>query len=65
MAMLSIGLGLVLSRRFNGQVIAGVIGLVALAGLARENHARTRARLGAWDKQHNLRHQRTAKIRPA
>jgi hypothetical protein len=63
--MLSIGLGLVLSRRFGGRVIAGVIGLAALAGLARENQARTRARLGAWDKQQNLRHQRTAKIRPA
>jgi hypothetical protein len=65
MAMLSIGLGLLLSRRFHVQVIAAVIGLAALAGLARENQARTRVRLGAWDKQQNLRHQRTAKIRPA
>jgi hypothetical protein len=63
--MLRIGLGLLLSRPFHVQVIAGVIGLAALAGLVRENQARTRARLAAWDNRQNLRYQRTAKARPA
>jgi hypothetical protein len=63
--MLRIGLGLLLSRPFHKQVIAGVIGLAALAGLARENQARTRARLAAWDKRQNLRYRRTVKARPA
>jgi hypothetical protein len=63
--MLRIGLGLLLSRPFHELVIAAVIGLAALVGLARENQARTRARLGAWDKGQNLRYQRTAKARPA
>jgi hypothetical protein len=63
--MFRIGLGLVLSRPFHEVVIAGVIGLAALAGLARENEARTRARLAAWDKRQNLRYQRTVKARPA
>jgi hypothetical protein len=59
MALLRIGLGLLLSSRFLVHVIAGVIGLAALAGLARENEARTVVRLAAWDKQQKLRHQRT------
>ena len=63
--MFRIGLGLVLSRPFHEVVIAGVIGLAALAGLARENQARTRARLAAWDKRQNLRYERTVKARPA
>jgi hypothetical protein len=46
-------------------VITAVIGLAALVGLARQNQARTRVRFAAWDKQQNLRHQRTTKIRPA
>jgi len=63
--MFRIGLGLLLSRPFHELVIAGVIGLAALAGLARENQARTRARLAAWDKRQDLRYQRTAQARPA
>ena len=63
--MLRIGLGLLLSRPFHELVIGGVIGLAALAGLARENQARTRARLAAWDKRQDLRYQRTAQARPA
>jgi len=59
--VLLIGLGLLRSRRFPGQVIIGVIGLVALARLARENQARAWARLVAWDKRQNLRYQRSAK----
>jgi hypothetical protein len=42
------------SHLFHGQVIIGVIGLSALAGLARENQARARARLAAWDRARKL-----------
>jgi hypothetical protein len=59
-ALLRIGLGFLLSSRFLVHVITGLIGLAALAGLAQENEARTVVRLAAWDKQQNLRHQRTA-----
>ncbi len=38
------------SRRFHVQVIIGVIGLGALASIARENQAAALARLAAWDK---------------
>jgi hypothetical protein len=62
--MLRIGFGLLLSRQFHELVIAGVIGLAALAGLARENQARARTRLAAWDKRQNLRYERTVKARP-
>jgi hypothetical protein len=65
MAMLRIGLGLLGSRPFHKLVITAVIGLAALAGLARENQARTFVRVAAWDRQQNLRHQRTARTRPA
>jgi hypothetical protein len=65
MAILRIGLGILLSRRFHELVICAVIALAALAGLARENQTRTWARLVAWDRRQNLRHQRTAKARPA
>ena len=63
--MLRIGLGILLSHPFHKLVITAVIGLAALAGLTRENRARTFARMAAWDKQQKLRQQRTAKIRPA
>jgi len=63
--MLRIGLGLLLSRPFHKLVITAVIGLAALMGLARENQARSVARLSAWDKAQNLRRQRAAKIGPA
>lgn len=65
MAIVRIGLGLLLSRRFHEHVIVGVIVVAALVGLARENQARSLARLAAWNKQQDLRHQHTAKIRPA
>jgi len=65
MVVLLIGLGLLRSRRFPGRVIIGVIGLVALARLARENQVRAWARLVAWDKRQNLRYQRSAKTGPA
>jgi hypothetical protein len=42
------------SRHVHEQVIIGVIGLSALAGLARENQARARARVAAWDKATRL-----------
>jgi hypothetical protein len=64
-ALLRIGLGLLRSRPLQELVITAVIGLAALVGLARQNQARTRVRFAAWDKQQNLRHQRTTKIRPA
>jgi hypothetical protein len=65
MAMLRIGLGILRSRPFLKLVIAAVIGLAALVGLARENEARNRARMIAWDKAQKLRRQGTAKARPA
>jgi hypothetical protein len=42
------------SRHVHGQVIIGVIGLSALAGLCPGNQARARARLAAWDKEWRL-----------
>ena len=42
------------SRHVHEQVIIGVIGLNALAGLARGNQARARARVAAWDKARRL-----------
>jgi hypothetical protein len=42
------------SRRFHGQVIIGVIVVVALAGLARETRSSAFARLAAWDKARRL-----------
>jgi hypothetical protein len=65
MAMLRIGLGILRSRPFLKLVIAAVIGLAALVGLARENEARNRGRMIAWDKAQKLRRQGTAKARPA
>jgi len=63
--MYRVGLGLLLSFPLHKLVITAVIGLAALAGLARENQARTVARVAAWDKAQNLRRQGAAKIRPA
>jgi len=59
--ILLIGLGFLRSRLVAEAAIAGAVGLVALAGLARENQARTRARLGDWDRRQTLRHQRPVK----
>ena len=42
------------SRGVHGQVIIGVIGLSALAGLCPGNQARARARMTAWDKARRL-----------
>lgn len=53
------------SRRFHERLIVGGIVLAALSRLARENQARTLARLAAWDKRRNPRSARTAKARPA
>ncbi len=64
-AVRRIWLGVLLSHPFRELVIAGVISVAALAGLARENQVRTLARLAAWEKQQILRQQRKAKIRPA
>jgi hypothetical protein len=65
MAMLRIGLGLLRSRQLHEQVIFGIIGLAALAGIARENQARAVTRLAAWNQQQTLRLQRKTKARPA
>jgi hypothetical protein len=65
MALLTIGLGLLRSRRFQESVIVGVVGLVALIALARQSNARARARLIAWDQKQTLRMQRRAKTRSA
>jgi hypothetical protein len=40
--------------RFHGRVIVSVVGLAALASLARENQARVKARLVAWDRARRL-----------
>jgi hypothetical protein len=42
------------SRHVHEQVIIGVIGPSALAGLARENQARARAHMAAWAKARRL-----------
>jgi hypothetical protein len=65
MAMLRIGLGLLRSRQLHAQLITGIIGLAALAGIARENQARAVTRLAAWNQQQTLRLQRKTKTRPA
>ena len=57
--------GLLRNRRFQQNVITGIIGLVALTRLMRESQARNRARLIAWDKKQYLRRHRNAGARPA
>ena len=64
-ALLRIGLGVLLSHPFRKAVITAVLGVAAVAGLARENQVRTVARVGVWNEQQRLRDQRKAKIRPA
>jgi hypothetical protein len=56
-----VGLGLLLSRQSRELMLAGLIGLAAMIGLAREGHSRAWVRLAAWDKQRSLRQQRTVK----
>jgi hypothetical protein len=63
--MLRIGFGFALSPPVLELAITAVIGLAALVGLARENQARSVARLAAWDKAQALRRQGAAKIRSA
>ena len=65
MAMVIIGLGLLRSRQLHVKVITDIIGLVALAGLGRENQVRSFTRLTAWNQQQALRYQRKATSRPA
>lgn len=68
LVMLRIGLAgvasLLRSPKFHESVIVGVIGLASLARAARENQARTRARLAAWDKKQAMK-QGTTTARPA
>jgi hypothetical protein len=63
--MLRIGFGFLLSPPVIELAITAVIGLAALIGLARENQARSVARMAAWDKAQTLRRQGAAKIRSA
>jgi hypothetical protein len=49
------------NRRFQQTVITGIIGLAALARLAKESHTHGIARLAAWDKKQDLRRQRNAR----
>jgi hypothetical protein len=65
MAILRVGLGVLRSRPFHEQVIVTVIAVAALIRLAKENEARTRERLTAWDKRQRLRSERGTKARPA
>jgi hypothetical protein len=60
-----IGLSLLRNRQLHVKVITGIIGLVALASLGRENQARILTRLAAWNQQQTLRYQRKATTRPA
>jgi len=60
-AVLLIGLGFLRSGPVVELAIAGVLGLAAVAGLARENQARTWTRLAAWHNGQNVRHQRPAR----
>lgn len=60
-AVLLIGLGFLRSRVVVELAIVGAIGLAAMAGLARENQAQTRARLTAFYNRQSLRHQRPIK----
>jgi hypothetical protein len=63
--LLRIGFGFLLSPPVIELAITAVIGLAALVGLARENQARSVARLAAWDKAQTLRREAAAKIRSA
>jgi len=58
-------LRLLRDRRFQQNVITSIIVLAALARLARESRDRSIARLVAWDKKQDLRHQRVARPRSA
>ena len=49
---------LVGNRRFQRNLITGIIGLVALARLVGEGETRSFARLAAWDQKQSLRRQR-------
>ena len=60
-ALLLIALGFLRSRPVVEVAIAGAVGAVAVAGLARENQARTRARLAGWYNGQNLRRERPSK----
>ncbi len=62
-AMLRIGFGFLLSPPVVELAITAVIGVAALVALARENQARSVARLAAWDKAQTLRREAAAKIR--
>jgi hypothetical protein len=55
-ALLLIGLGFLRSRRVIEAAIIGAVALAALAGLARENQTRNRARMAAWLKRQSSRH---------
>jgi hypothetical protein len=47
-------------RRLQETVLAGIIGLAAIAALARSNQDRAFARLAAWDRRLSGRYQREA-----
>ena len=52
-------------RRFQRNVITGMIGLAALVRLMRESQEHSFKRLTAWDQKQRLRRQRRAGARPA
>jgi hypothetical protein len=60
-ALVLIGLGFLRSRFVVEAAIVGAFGVAALAGLARENQAQTRARLAAWYKAQSERLERSIK----
>ena len=60
-AVLLIGLGFLRSRVVVELAIAGALGLAAMAGLARENQARTRARVAVWYNAQSTRQRRPIK----
>jgi hypothetical protein len=61
MAWLMVAARLPRDPRFQRGVIMLVIGAAALASLARNNAAASRARLAAWDKRLQMRNLHTAK----
>lgn len=60
-ALLLIGLGFLRSRFVVEAAIVGAIGGAALAGLARQSQAQSRARLAAWYKAQGQRLERSIK----
>ena len=60
---LRIGLGILRSRPFHERVVLVIIGVAAIARIARDSQAGALARLAAWDRRQRQRLQRKAGAR--